>query len=72
MSAEDRLAALRVNLQRQLRGEFPGWQITFEESGQWSAIRPDAGVVNATSAAELRDRLQNLSQGTCREGSGGF
>lgn len=62
MGVEERLAVLGARLQRDMQAEFPAWQISREESGQWVAVRPGWGVMHARSAAELRVELRRSFQ----------
>lgn len=50
-------APLFTRMEDDLEAEFPGWLVTREESGQWSAVRPSWGALYGQSATELRDRL---------------
>lgn len=51
------LGPLVKRLENELESDFPGWLITREASGQWTASKPDWGTVHGQSAPELRDRL---------------
>lgn len=59
MNFEERLAAVGNHLLRELRDEFPGWNIQ-REDGRWTAIRSGWGALYAQSAAELRERLRRI------------
>ena len=44
-------------LKNELERDFPGWLITRDASGRWTASKPDWGTLHGESAPELRDRL---------------
>jgi hypothetical protein len=53
-----RLIARLIN---DLNHEFPGWIISRDRSGRWSAARPNWGVLHGQCSAELRERLRQYS-----------
>jgi hypothetical protein len=62
MNLEERLAAVAARLVYELRRDFPYWQIDREESGSWTATHEAWGVIRASSATELREKLQERPQ----------
>jgi hypothetical protein len=46
-----------TRMEDDLEAEFPGWVVTREDSGRWSAVRPSWGALYGQSVTELRDRL---------------
>lgn len=57
------VSALAEKLAVDLRHEFPGWTITREESGNWTAIREGTGIVTAGTSPDLRDKLRKFYNG---------
>jgi hypothetical protein len=57
------VSTLAERLAVELRHEFPGWSITREESGNWTAIREGTGIVTAGASSELRDKLRHFYNG---------
>lgn len=57
------LSALVARLENEIEAEFPGWLISRESSGRWTAVRPDWGLLYGDSAPELRARLRRYASG---------
>lgn len=68
--AVDPFVVLLGRLERDLRGEFPAWQIGRDESGNWSALRRGWPVMVTASAMELREGLRRLTAGGRRDRGG--
>jgi hypothetical protein len=52
---------LATRLANDLETRFPGWLISMDTWGQWSAVRPGWGVLYGRTAAELRERLEQYA-----------
>lgn len=50
--------SLVTRLESELEEEFPGWLITRESSGRWTATRTDWGSLYGKTAADLRARMR--------------
>ena len=57
MAHEREPMPLFTRIENRLEEEFPGWLVTRDESGRWSAIRLTWGALYGQSATELRERL---------------
>jgi hypothetical protein len=58
MNLEERFGAIGRHLHREICAEFPGWEITRDNDGTWSAVREGWGALYAQTGVELRDRLR--------------
>lgn len=67
MSEQIDLGPLIRRLESELEADFPGWLITREASGRWSAQLPGWGELYGDSAPQLRERLRQYAQGTAHE-----
>jgi hypothetical protein len=54
-------------LENELEADFPGWLITGEASGRWTATLPGWGTFDAPSAPELLDRLSRHARKAVHE-----
>jgi hypothetical protein len=63
----DALVRCARRLENELEADFPGWLITGEASGRWTATLPGWGSLDAASASELRDRLDRHAGEAPRE-----
>jgi hypothetical protein len=67
MSDHVDLGALIRRLEAELEADFPGWLITHEASGRWSAKLPGWGQLHGDSAPQLRERLRLYARGAALE-----
>ncbi|GAA2456960.1 hypothetical protein GCM10010191_90650 [Actinomadura vinacea] len=58
--AEIDLSLLVKAMEGALESEFPGWLITRESSGRWTATRPDWGQLYAKNSIGLRAKLSGV------------
>jgi hypothetical protein len=59
MSEQIDLGPLIRRLQSELEADFPGWLISREAAGRWSAQLPRQGGLYGDNAPQLRERLRH-------------
>ena len=57
------LSGLIASMENAIESQFPGWLISREHSGRWTAVRPQWGKLHADNAPELLQRLWKHADG---------